>query len=112
MSDLLSSMSFWVWVSWIMVAVLTGINIWVFLKLKKASDQMMKMAFPQSKNMADAMGQMQAMMGSLGGMGGMGGRPGAGGPQISQQQMKMAMDMLAGMTGKPPAKNVGKQPRR
>lgn len=74
-------MSTWVIISWIFVAILTAINVFVFIKLKKASEQMMKMAFPGSKNMGDAMGQMQKMMGGKN-------------PQQMQAQMKAAMDML------------------
>ena len=56
-------MSFWIILSWIFVIVLTAINIFVFLKLKQASEQMMKMAFPGAKNMNEAMSRMQQMMG-------------------------------------------------
>lgn len=63
-------MSTWVIVSWVSVAILTGVNIFVFLKLKGASEQMLKMAFPNAKNMDEAMGQMQSMMSGLGGAGG------------------------------------------
>ena len=83
-------MSTWTILSWIFVAILTGINIFVFIKLKSASEQMMKMAFPNAKNMGDAMAQMQKMMG---GMGGMGGRPMPSGKQMDAQ-LKAAMDML------------------
>ena len=99
----------WIIVSWVFVGILTAINIFVFLKLKKASEQMMKMAFPNAKNMNEAMSQMQNMMGGMGGLGGMGGggKPGQG-PDLSalmgqmnnpnmQAQMKKAMDMLAQM---------------
>lgn len=94
----------WVIVSWVFVAILTGINIFVFLKLKKASEQMMKMAFPNAKNMNEAVSQMQGMMGK-GGMGA-GGMPnmanlqqmmGQMNSKDMQSQMKMAMDMLAQM---------------
>lgn len=68
-----------------MVALLTGINIFVFLKLKKASEQMMKMAFPGSKNMGDAMAQAQKMM------------AGMGGGKNMEAQMKAAMGMLSQM---------------
>ena len=101
----------WIIISWVFVAILTAVNVFVFLKLKKASDQMMKMAFPNAKNMTDALGQMQGMMGGLGGA--MGGKPGASGaggmpPNLQammgqmnnpnmQAQMKAAMDMLAQM---------------
>ena len=44
-------MSSWVITSWVFVAILTGVNIFVFLKLKGASEQMLKMAFPNAKNM-------------------------------------------------------------
>ncbi len=91
-------MTTWIIISWVLVAILTSVNIFVFLKLKKASEQMMKMAFPNSKNMGDAMSQMQNMMGGAGGM-----PPNLGAlmgqmnnPQM-QQQMKAAMDMLAKM---------------
>ena len=82
-------MTIWVILSWVLVVVLTTINVVVFLKLKKASDQMMKMAFPNAKNMGDAMTQMQGMMQGLGGMNRGGGNANA--------QMKMAMDMLQKM---------------
>jgi len=68
------SMSIWIIVSWVFVALFTAVNVFVFLKLKQASQQMMKMAFPGAKNMNEAMGQMQQMMS---GMGGRGGAPGA-----------------------------------
>lgn len=98
-------MSAWVIVSWVLVAVLTAINVFVFLKLKQASEQLMKMAFPNAKGMGDAMAQMQRMMGSMGGMGGMGGfggpggRPGAGagGNANMEAQMRAAMQMLQQM---------------
>jgi hypothetical protein len=96
----------WIIVSWVFVGILTAINIFVFLKLKKASEQMMKMAFPNAKNMNDALAQMQNMMGGMGGM--RGGKPGQGMPDMNalmgqmnnpnmQAQMKKAMDMLAQM---------------
>lgn len=69
-------MSTWVIISWVLVAILTGINIFIFLKLKGASEQMLKMAFPNAKNMNDALSQMQGMMGGMGAMGGMGGAGG------------------------------------
>ena len=71
----------------------------------------MKMAFPNAKNMNDAVAQMQGMMGGMGGMGGMpnarGGKAGAP-PNLEalmgqmnnpnmQAQMKAAMDMLGQM---------------
>lgn len=77
-------MSIWIIVSWIFVAVFTALNIFLFLKLKKASDQMLKMAFPGSKGTADAMQQMQKMM---------------GGKMPSPQQMQQAMNMLNQMKG-------------
>lgn len=91
-------MSTWVIISWVGVAVLTTINIVIFLKLKQASEQMLKMAFPGAKNMNEALSQMQQMMGGMGGMGGMGprgGRP-AGGKNMDAQ-LKAAMDMLQQM---------------
>jgi len=87
-------MSTWVIISWIFVAILTGVNIFIFLKLKDASEQMMKMAFPNAKNMNEAMGQMQKMMG------GMGGRMPSGGGKGNDEQLKAAMKMLQNM--KPP----------
>jgi hypothetical protein len=91
-------MTTWVSVSWVFVAIFTSVNVFVFLKLKKASEQMLKMAFPQSKNMNDALSQMQGMMSGKGGM------P----PQLQalmgqmnqpqmQAQMKAAMEMLSKM---------------
>jgi hypothetical protein len=95
-------MNTWVIISWIFVGILTAVNVFVFLKLKKASDQMMKMAFPNSKNMNDAVAQMQKMMGGMGaGAGGMPPNLGAlmgqmNNPQM-QAQMKAAMEMLGKM---------------
>ena len=66
----------WVIVSWVFVAILTAVNVFVFMKLKGASEQMMKMAFPNAKNMNEAMGQMQNMMGGMGALGGMAGNKG------------------------------------
>ncbi|MBC7397649.1 MAG: hypothetical protein H7333_09425 [Bdellovibrionales bacterium] len=104
-------MNTWVIISWVLVAILTAVNIFVFFKLKGASEQMMKMAFPKAKNMNDAMSQMQGMMGGMGMGGGAGkaGVPGAGMPpnlealmgQMNnpkmQAQMKAAMEMLGKM---------------
>jgi hypothetical protein len=85
-------MSTWVIISWVFVAVLTGINVYVFLKLKEASEQMLKMAFPNAKNMNEALSQMQKMMGV------MGGKPGFGAPAGNRDaQLKAAMDMLQNM---------------
>ena len=109
-------MTTWVIISWIVVAFLISVNIFVFLKLKKAGDQMMKMAFPNAKNMNEAMSQAQNMMGGMGGLGGAGGKAGMppnmealmgqmNNPKM-QQQMKAAMDMLSKM------QNNTKGPRR
>jgi hypothetical protein len=112
-------MSFWVIVSWVCVLILTGINVFIFLKLKQASEQMLKQMFPNAKNMNEALAGMQGMMsgmqgmmgGAKGGMPGMGaggGRPGGGiansfggkrgaqggGKQNSDAQLKAAMEML------------------
>jgi hypothetical protein len=98
----------WVIVSWIFVALLTAVNVFVFIKLKSASEQMMKMAFPNAKNMNDAMSQMQGMMGGMKGMGGPGATGAGKGPDLNalmsqmnnpnmQAQMKAAMDMLGKM---------------
>ena len=81
-------MSIWVAVSWVFVLLLTGLNIFIFLKLKDASEQMLKMAFPGTKNMAEALGKMQNLMGP---MPGMGGKQAAVNPDM---QLKNAMDML------------------
>lgn len=75
-------MSTWVVISWIFVGILTAINVFIFLKLKGASEQMLKMAFPNAKNMGDAMAQAQKMMGGM------------GGPQSKDAQLKAAMEML------------------
>src|SRR4051794_544827 len=104
------SMSFWVIVSWVFVFILTGINVFIFLKLKQASEQMLKMAFPNAKNMNEALAGMQQMMGGMQGMQGVmggarGGRPGAnpfggmpaargGNNKNMDAQLKAAMDML------------------
>lgn len=87
-------MSFWVITSWVFVFILTAINIFVFLKLKGASEQMMKMMFPGAKNMNEAMGQMQGMLSGMAGRGGMRGGSGGMNAQQANQQLKMAMDML------------------
>ena len=86
----------WVIVSWVFVAILTGINIFVFLKLKKATEVMMKMAFPCAKNLNDAMGQMQSMLGAARMAGGKGkGRNNPyGGRSANNPQLRAAMDML------------------
>lgn len=66
-------MSFWVILSWVFVLLLTAVNVFIFLKLKQASEQMLKMAFPNAKNMNEALAGMQGMMGGMQGMmGGMG----------------------------------------
>ncbi len=87
-------MSVWIILSWVFVLILTTINVVIFLKLKGASEQMMKMAFPNAKNMGDAMAQMQKMMGGMGAArGGFGGAPARGG-QNMDAQLKQAMEML------------------
>ncbi len=89
-------MSVWIIISWVAVAVLTGINIYIFLKLKEASEQMLKVAFPGAKDMNHAMAQMQQMMGGMGA----GGRPGFGvpgggpGAKTRDAQLKAAMARL------------------
>ena len=91
----------WLYVGWFFVIILTAVNVFVFLKLKKASEQMMKMAFPNSKNMNDAVAQMQGMMSGMGGKGGMPPNMQALMGQMNnpnmQAQMKAAMDMLGKM---------------
>ena len=82
-------MSTWVIISWVSVAILTGINIFIFLKLKGASEQMMKMAFPNAKNMNDALSQMQNMMGG-----------GMTSPRAMKKQMRSGQTpMMPGMAG-------------
>jgi hypothetical protein len=86
-------MSSWVITSWVFVAILTGVNIFVFLKLKGASEQMLKMAFPNAKNMNEALGQMQKMMGGMGGR-----MPNMGGKNANMDaQLQQAMAMLKNM---------------
>jgi hypothetical protein len=96
-------MTFWIVLSWVFVLILTGINVAVFLKLKQASEGMMKSMFPNAKNMNEAMASMQQMMSGFGGMGGMANlakgakglpRGAAGG---SDAQLKAAMEMLKKM---------------
>jgi hypothetical protein len=84
-------MSFWIITSWVLVALLTGVNVFIFLKLKGASEQMLQMAFPGSKDMGDAMKKMQQMMGGMGPGMNRGGMPAGGG---SDAQLKAAMQML------------------
>jgi hypothetical protein len=96
----------WLIVSWVVCGLLIALNIFVFLKLKSASQQMMKMAFPKAKNMNDAMSQMQGMLGGMGG--GKAGAPDLNalmnqmGSKDMQAQMKMAMDMLGQMKNNGP----------
>ena len=92
-------MSFWIITSWVLVLSLTGINIFVFLKLKQASEQMLKMAFPGAKNMNEALQKMQQMMKGFQGKGGFpGGRGGGpGGPAGGKGQLQAAMNMLQQM---------------
>lgn len=77
-------------IGWVFVALLTGINIFVFLKLKKATMQMMNMAFPGAKNMNEALSHMQKLMGMT--------RRGQGNPFASTREMnpqlKAAMQLL------------------
>ena len=102
-------MSTWVIISWVFVGILTAINVVVFVKLKQASEQMMKMAFPGAKNMQDAMAQAQKMMGAMGGgrgvppgFGAAGRGGGRGGAQAgrSDAQLQAAMEMLQNMQKK------------
>jgi hypothetical protein len=96
-------MSFWIITSWVFVALLTGINVFIFMKLKSASEQMLQMAFPGAKDMGEAMKKMQQMAGQMGAMGGRGGRgPGMPAGGNSDQQLKAAMQMLQQMQGKGP----------
>lgn len=102
-------MSTWVIISWVFVLILTGVNIFIFLKLKGASEQMLKTAFPGAKNMNEALGQMQKMMGNLQGMQAIQkGKGGRGRQQRVQQfggaaalandpKLKAAMEMLQKM---------------
>lgn len=76
--------------SWVLVIALTAVNVVFFLKMKQASDQMMKMAFPGAKDMTQAMAQMQAMLGGRGSAGN------------ANAQMKMAQDLLKQLQGRPP----------
>ncbi len=102
-------MSTWVIISWVLVIALTAINIFLFLKLKSASEQMLKMAFPGAKDMNEALAQMQGMMKGMGGaraggrapgpFGAMSRGKGSGGranPNMDAQ-LKAAMDMLQKM---------------
>ena len=88
-------MSTWIIVSWISVLLLTAINLFIFLKLKSASEQMMKMAFPGTKNMSEALSKMQQMTQGMGGRGGMAGGQGNSGNKDAQ--LKAAMNMLQNM---------------
>jgi hypothetical protein len=88
-------MSTWVIISWVFVAIMTAVNIFIFLKLKNASEQMLKMAFPNAKNMNEALGQMQKMMG--GGRGNMPGGFGNMNKKDMDAQLQQAMAMLKNM---------------
>lgn len=91
-------MSTWTIISWVAVAILTAINVVVFLKLKQASEQMLKMAFPGAKDMNEAVVQMQKMMQGMTGRGGanpfaaMGGM--GSGKSNADAQLKAAMELL------------------
>ena len=86
-------MSIWTILSWVGVAILTAINVFIFLKLKQAAEQMMKVAFPGAGNLQEAMSRMQAQMGAM-----KGGRPGMGGNK--EAQLRQAMEMLRNMNRK------------
>ena len=85
-------MSIWTVLSWLGVAVLTAINVFVFLKLKQGAEQMMQVDFPGAKNLQEAMARMQSQMGGM-----RGGRPGAG---SKDAQLRQAIEMLQGMNKK------------
>jgi hypothetical protein len=90
-------MSLWIILSWVFVAIMTVVNVIVFLKLKGAGEQMMQMIAPGAKDMGEAVAQMQKMMGGMGAM--RGGRPGfpggmGGGSGAGDAQLKAAMQML------------------
>jgi hypothetical protein len=95
----LITMNIWIILSWVFVLLLTAVNIFIFLKLKGVSQQMMQMAFPGTKDMNEAVAKMQSMMGS---MGQMQNRPGFRGPGVGgggggknvDPQLKAALDML------------------
>ncbi len=107
-------MNFWNLLSWILVALFSGINLYIFLKLKEASEQMLKMVFPNAKNMNEALDSMQKMTQSFKGPGGAsavskktnGFKPallaqaspksssGAAVPQVNGQQLQQAMKLL------------------
>ncbi|MEN9722809.1 MAG: hypothetical protein RJB38_795 [Pseudomonadota bacterium] len=96
-------MSIWTILSWLGVAVLTAVNVFIFLKLKQAAEQMMQVAFPGAKNMQEAMARLQSQLGGMGG-----GRPGAGfgaglGGNLGgnkDAQLRQAMEMLQNMNRK------------
>lgn len=91
--DIHQGMSIWTILSWVGVALLTAINVFVFLKLKHAAEQMMQVAFPGAKNMQEAMARMQSQMAGM-----RGGRPGA--PGGKDAQLRQAMEMLQNMNRK------------
>ncbi|MBU6375840.1 MAG: hypothetical protein KGQ59_07590 [Bdellovibrionales bacterium] len=80
------AMSIWTILSWVGLAVLTAVNVVVFLKLKQAAEQMMKVAFPGAKNMQDAVARMQAQMGGMRGN--------------KDAQLRQAMEMLQNLNKK------------
>lgn len=91
------NMNYWIIASWVFVLILTLGNVFFFLKLKKASEQMLKMAFPKAKNMNEALSQMQGMMGQFKGMAGKKGNPfgnAGGGKKDMDAQLKKAMELL------------------
>ena len=85
-------MSTWTILSWVGVAILTGVNIFIFIKLKTAAEQMLSVAFPGAKNMSEAMQRMQAQMGAMGGQ--MGGLKGVQGKPGQDAQLRQAMALL------------------
>jgi hypothetical protein len=87
-------MSFWNILNWVLVVALTGINIFIFLKLKAVSEQVLKSMFPGAKNTNDALAKMNDMMKMMPSMMGMmGGKTGT--PNMDSKQLDAAMKLLS-----------------
>ncbi len=78
-------MSIWIILSWICVLILTGLNLFVFLKLKQVGEQVLKALFPGTKDMTEAWTKLQGMAKGL--------NRGANG-NSRDTQLKTAMSLL------------------
>jgi hypothetical protein len=87
-------MSIWSILSWVFVGILTGINIFIFLKLQKTMKSMLTSMFPGASSVEDAASKMANMMQMFTGGKGMPGIPGMP-SQANSKNMNNALDLLA-----------------